>query len=163
MKKSIYILLVSACFVCTMTACGSLDSLANKGSTVVDGIDQKIKDGIETAEKNNANTSSDVFASDNVNLPSVSDKNADRVTQELKDFLDSYEACVDRYVAFMKKYQDSDYSASMMNDYFTILEEYYNFAEKAERYNEDNMSDEDLAYYVEVISRVSQKLLSVAT
>ena len=84
------------------------------------------------------------------------------ITPELKEFLDSYEACVDRYIAFMEKYQNSGYSYSMMSDYLAILEEYNTFVEKADAYNESTMSREDLAYYVEVTSRISQKLIMAA-
>lgn len=153
MKRGICIFFVSVFLVCTVTACGRLDLPKSEGTSAIESNDEKRND----AEPSEANDS-DILA----NGEGSENDAASNVTPELKEFLDSYEAYIDRYIAFMKEYQDSGYSASMMNDYLAILEEYSNFTEKAESYDEDNMSDEDLAYYVEVIGRVSQKLLSAS-
>ena len=83
---------------------------------------------------------------------------------ELKAFLDSYEAFMDEYAAFMQKYQSTDASGSiaMMGEYYSILARYAEFAEKVEALDEGEMTDAELAYYLEVMSRVSQKLLTAA-
>ena len=80
----------------------------------------------------------------------------------LKAFLDEYEAFMDEYVEFMKKYKDSGNSAEMLSDYLKMMERYAGFAEAAEKYDSDEMSAVDAAYYIEVTSRVSKKMLEVA-
>ena len=86
------------------------------------------------------------------------------IRPEVKEFLDAYEACMDEYVDFMQKYMNADPSsmASMMGDYYRILTRYTEFAEKIDAFDESELTNAELAYYLEVTSRVSQKLLSVA-
>lgn len=85
------------------------------------------------------------------------------VSPDVKEALDSYEAVMDEYVDFMQKYKDSGYSASMMADYTSMLQKYTEFSAKIDAMDAENMSDADYAYYVEVTSRVAQKLLQVAS
>lgn len=86
------------------------------------------------------------------------------IRPEFKVFLDSYEAFMDEYAAFMKKYKDADAAStvSMMGDYYDILKRYAEFAEKIDALDEREMTNAELAYYIEVTSRVSQKLLTAA-
>lgn len=84
------------------------------------------------------------------------------VSPDVKEALDSYEAVMDEYVAFMQKYKDSGYSASMLGDYTSMLQKYTEFSQKIDAMDTDNMSTADYQYYIEVTSRVSQKLLDVA-
>ncbi len=86
------------------------------------------------------------------------------IRPEVKEFLDAYEACMDEYVAFMQKYASADPESmvSMMGDYYSILARYTAFAEKIDALDESSLTDAELAYYLEVTGRVSQKLLSVA-
>ncbi len=86
------------------------------------------------------------------------------IRPELKEFLDAYEACMDEYVDFMQKYLNADPTsmASMLGDYYSILTRYTEFAEKIDAFDESELTDAELAYYLEVTNRVSQKLLSVA-
>lgn len=82
------------------------------------------------------------------------------VTPEFKATMDSYEAFIDKYVEFMKNYDTMD--TSQMLQYLSILSEYTDFAKKIDAIDEDSLSDADYAYYLEVTTRVSQKLLSAA-
>ena len=87
-----------------------------------------------------------------------------KIRPEVKEFLDAYEACMDEYVDFMQKYMNADPTSmvSMMGDYYSILARYTEFAEKIDAFDESELTDAELAYYLEVTNRVSQKLLSVA-
>ena len=69
---------------------------------------------------------------------------------------------MDEYIAFMKKYNSSSDTVSMMADYTKIMKKYTEFAEKVQKYDSTTMSKADAAYYLEVTSRVSKKLLEVA-
>lgn len=82
----------------------------------------------------------------------------------VKEFLDAYEACMNEYVDFMRKYMNADPTSmmAMMGDYYSILARYTEFAEKIDALNENDLTNAELAYYLEVTGRVSQKLLSVA-
>lgn len=84
------------------------------------------------------------------------------VDPDLKAFLDEYEAFMDDYVAFMKKYKESGSSVEMLSDYMAMMQRYADFASAAEKYNSEEMSAADAAYYLDVTNRVSKKMLEVA-
>lgn len=84
------------------------------------------------------------------------------VTPSFKEAMDSYEEFFDEYVAFMKKYSESDDTLSMLNDYTQYMTQYTETMNKMNEINEDELSDADLAYYIEVQARISQKLLEAA-
>ena len=91
--------------------------------------------------------------------PAANAADSGEVSPDVKEALDSYEAVMDDYVAFMKKYKDSGYSASMLSDYTDMMQKYTEFSEKINAMDTNSMSNADYAYYIEVTSRVSQKLL----
>ena len=64
----------------------------------------------------------------------------------------------------MQKYLNADPTSmvSMMGDYYRILTRYTEFAEKIDAFDKSELTNAELAYYLEVTNRVSQKLLRVA-
>lgn len=120
------------------------------------------------SEESGADSSEPVEATsgDVEQSPSGEEETADRssgeVNPDLKAFLDEYEAFMDDYVAFMKKYKESGSSAEMLSDYMTMMQRYADFASAAEKYNSEEMSAADAAYYLEVTTRISKKMLEVA-
>ena len=86
------------------------------------------------------------------------------IRPEVKEALDSYEAYIDEYVAFMERYKAADATdmVAMMGDYTDMLSRYSEFAEKIDALGESELTNAELAYYLEVTNRVSQKLLSAA-
>lgn len=101
----------------------------------------------------------------------VSTSSSNGVTPELKAFLDEYEAFWDEYVAFYKSYMDSlssgDY-LSMLSSYADMLEKLDEYEEKLDEMekkldeiDEDELSAEDYAYYLEVTTRIYMKMLEM--
>ena len=84
------------------------------------------------------------------------------VSPDVREMLDSYEAFMDEYIDFMQRYKDSGNTAAMMNDYLSYLQRYSDFIAKVNAVDSSSMSAADAAYYVEVTTRVSQKLLNAA-
>ena len=83
------------------------------------------------------------------------------VSADFKAAMDKYEAFIDEYVTFIKKYEEEGKPASMLADYAKMMTQYSEFAETMAAYNGDNLSAADYAYYIEVMGRVSQKLLEL--
>ena len=54
--------------------------------------------------------------------------------------MDSYEAFFDKYVDFMKTYQDSDDAIGMMSDYAEYMKQYADYMEKLDEVNTDDLS-----------------------
>ena len=84
------------------------------------------------------------------------------IRPEVKEFLDAYEACMDEYVDFMQHYMNDESDSTLSMDYYRILRRYTEFAEKIDAFDESELTNAELAYYLEVTNRVSQKLLRVA-
>lgn len=88
-------------------------------------------------------------------------KEPEEVSADFKAAMDKYEAFIDEYVAFIKKYEEEGRPLSMLSEYTELMTQYTEFAETMAAYNGDNLSAADYAYYIEVMGRVSQKLLEL--
>ena len=76
--------------------------------------------------------------------------------------MDSYEAFVNEYCEFMKKYSESNQTdLQMIADYTSYLSKYAEFAKDFEAWNSDDMTNEELAYYLDVQHRVAKKMLEI--
>ncbi len=85
------------------------------------------------------------------------------ISAEFKAAMDSYEAFFDEYVTFMKKYAKSNGTdMNLLNDYTTYMSKYADTMTKFEALKEADMSTAEAAYYIEVQSRITKKLLEVA-
>lgn len=84
------------------------------------------------------------------------------IRPEIKDAMDNYEAFYDEYIAFMKKYQTAGATdmLSMLSDYNDFIEREEELLDKIDKIQND-LNDEELAYYFEVIGRVEKKLLEL--
>lgn len=121
----------------------------------------------ETSEAAAEMSGEDAYGSDERAAGDYSDEDSassssGEVDPGLKEYLDSYEDFMDEYVAFMKNFKNSGDTASMMTDYYQMLSEYTEFAAKADEYDQSEMSPADLAYYTEVMGRITKKLLEVS-
>ncbi len=98
-----------------------------------------------------------------LNRPSKQSDNgeASGVSKELKEFLDGYEAFVDEYVEFMKQYQKNPTDLTLLLKYAAIMKKYADFEKALENYDSNKMSVTDSAYYLEVITRCTQKMIGV--
>lgn len=95
---------------------------------------------------------------------SGSSSNGSGVTPEIKEALDSYESIMNSYCDFMEKYQSASATdlVSMMGDYTRMLGEYSDAMTALSKIDENSLNSTDLAYYMEVTNRVTQRLLKVA-
>lgn len=85
------------------------------------------------------------------------------ISTDFKAAMDSYEAFFDEYVAFMKKYAKlNGTNMNLLNDYTTYMSKYADTMTKFEALKEADMSTAEAAYYIEVQSRITKKLLEVA-
>lgn len=83
------------------------------------------------------------------------------IRPRIKKAIDSYEKVMDSYCKFMKKYNESSDTSSMMKDYADYMEKYSDAADKFEKIKDDNLNDDELAYYTKVQVRVTKKLADI--
>ena len=80
---------------------------------------------------------------------------------EFKAAMDSYEAFYDDYCAFMEEYNRNPSDLKLLAEYAGMMGKLSDMNEKFEEWEGEDLNSEELAYYVEVNSRVSRKLLDV--
>lgn len=87
----------------------------------------------------------------------------DGMHPEFKEAMDTYEAFFDEYIAFMKKYAESDGTdLTLLSDYADYMSKYAETMEAFEEWENKELNTAETAYYIEVQTRISQKLLQVA-
>lgn len=84
-------------------------------------------------------------------------------TADVRATIDAYEAFMDDYIAFMTKYRDEGNPVSMLADYTAMVARYTDAVSEIDSMDENSMSAEDWAYYLEVVNRVNQKLLDASS
>ena len=67
---------------------------------------------------------------------------------------------MDSYCELMEEYASDP--NSVMDEYLEMNQKYLTVMEELETMDEDEMTDEELAYYLEVMNRINEKLAKVA-
>lgn len=85
------------------------------------------------------------------------------IRSSFKDAMDSYEEFFNEYVDFMNKYinADSEDMLRMMGDYADYMNQYSETMKKLEELDTEELSNEEVIYYTQVMSRITQKLLEI--
>jgi hypothetical protein len=90
------------------------------------------------------------------------------VTADFKEFMDGYETFMNQYCDFMLSYNatvasgDATALIGMLSDYTSMVQQEIDWANKASAVDQTTLSASDLAYYLEVTARVSQRLVEVS-
>ena len=114
-------------------------------------MDTEEDEASQSADESDANDDED-----KADKEAESDNAPEGISPELKEFLDSYEAYMDEYCEFMKTYDQND--VTQLAKYASLMKKYYEFSEKAEAWEEEEMTDEESLYYLKVMNRVNEKL-----
>lgn len=91
------------------------------------------------------------------------DTSSEEVDPDFKATMDSYETTINNYCDFMIEYNNAgpEDTASMLADYTSYLQQYTETIDGLNSIDQDSLSAADLAYYIEVNGRISQRLLEV--
>lgn len=90
-----------------------------------------------------------------------SSSNDNKLSKDFKEAMDSYEDFMDDYIDFMEKYQDSDGTdLSLLTEYTEYMNKYNQVCEDFKAWDSSDMNSAEAAYYLEVQTRVNQKLLN---
>lgn len=95
--------------------------------------------------------------------PVTDDTSSEEVDRDFKATMDSYETTINNYCDFMEKYNNAgpEDTAAMLADYTSYLQQYTETIDALNSIDENSLSAADLAYYIEVNGRISQRLLEV--
>lgn len=95
--------------------------------------------------------------------PEIDNTASDKIRPEFKEAMDSYEAFINEYCEFMKKYSEASDEdlPSMLSDYATYMSKYTDMTNQMNEL-EGEMNQAELQYYTEVSARVLQKLSEIS-
>ena len=85
-----------------------------------------------------------------------------KIRPEFKEAMDAYEAFYDEYCEFMKQYKENPYDFSLLAKYTEMMKKTVEINESFEEWDEEEMNNAEIKYYLEVNNRVMQKLIDVA-
>lgn len=100
--------------------------------------------------------------STNDETESGSDKLVNGMRAEFKEAMDSYEEFYDEYCDFMEEYADDPTDLNLISQYSDLVSKAADMDKKFEKWDEDDLNDAELQYYLEVSERISKKLLEIA-
>lgn len=83
------------------------------------------------------------------------------IRPEFKEAMDSYEAFIDEYCEFMKKYKANPTDLTLLQEYPTFLQKYNEVTTAFNAWDSSDMTNEELEYYAEVSNRALQKMLEI--
>lgn len=85
----------------------------------------------------------------------------DGMRPEFKEAMDAYEAFYDEYCDFMKEYKENPSDLTLLLKYGEMLTKVAEMDEAFEKWDEEDLNDVELKYYLEVNNRVMQKMIDV--
>ncbi len=178
MKKFIALLIVAALAVC-LVACAAANKNEEKeeANTTVFDIDAFLdalpdEDPEETTAPSEpkSETKASVTETPETEAPKTEapkteapkDENIGGIRKEFKEAMDAYEEFYDEYCELMKKYMANPTDMTLLAEYMEFLENATEVDKKFEEWNGKDMNDAETKYYLEVLNRVSKKLMEVA-
>lgn len=85
------------------------------------------------------------------------------IRPEFQEAMDTYEAFYDEYCGFMKQYKENPSDLQLLAEYSDILSKAADMNEAFQAWEENELNNEELKYYLEVNNQVMQKLVDVAS
>ena len=121
--------------------------------------------GSSTPDVLNDGSSGNLESSENENEEASSEDSGtidEELNSDFKTAMDKYEDFMDDYISFMKKYKANPSDLSLLADYSKYMSDYATFVAEFNGWENKDLNASELAYYVEVQTRVSKKLIDVA-
>ncbi len=86
----------------------------------------------------------------------------DGMRPEFKEAMDSYEVFYEEYCNVLKKYNSNPEDMTILLEYTELMQKSVEIGEKFEAWDEGEMNDVELKYYLEVNGRVTQMLIEAS-
>lgn len=127
-------------------------------SISIDSPDDSDSSSDDALNEDSEETDSD---DEDTTVDSSSDS-GDEIGSDFKAAMDSYESFMDEYIEFMQEYEDNPTDATLLAEYTDYLTKYSEYMEAFGKWEDEDLNDAELAYYLEVQTRVSKKLTEAA-
>ena len=155
--------------------CTSLESVIVWGDNVAFGVnafancpklDEMPKGAtIDASKLTTANPPNDTGSSDTNSASKKGEKNdglVDGMRPEFKEAMDRYEDFYNQYCDCMEKYSDNPSDLELLAEYTKLLSKEAEVRKAFEKWDEDEMNDAELSYYIDVNARIQKRLLAVS-
>lgn len=90
--------------------------------------------------------------------PGNSTVGEDGLRKDFKDAMDSYEVFMNEYCDFMEKYSKNSTDPGLIADYMSYMSKYDDFTKKFDQWGSEDLNDAELEYYIDVQTRVYERL-----
>lgn len=170
MKKKLCIVLMGFCLV-LMSACGNKEVSVKSDKTLSGeevqsptSNDVSQKDTIDSENAENKDSENEDAENENIenDLPDTTEGLVDGMRPEFKEAMDSYEAFYNEYCDFMKKYAENPSDMELLSSYADMLTKAAEASEKFEAWEDNELNDTEMKYYLDVSNRIAKKLLEVS-
>ena len=117
---------------------------------------------IQQYEEEKSKSESTETKSESTSAKQADSSQIDGIRPEFQEAMDSYEAFYTEYCEFMKEYNENPTDLTLLAKYADMLVKAEEMNEAFEAWNEDELSNEELKYYLDVNNRVMKMLVDVA-
>lgn len=128
---------------------------------LTDSSDSETETPASTAAETEPAEAPETEAAANAETPAATGTPASGIRDDFKAAMDSYEAFINEYVDFINKYNANPTDLTLLSEYADYASKLIDMEAKFDQWNSDDLTNEELAYYLEVQTRVNQKLLEV--
>ncbi len=97
-----------------------------------------------------------------INANGEAETSTDGIRSEFKEAMDSYESFYTKYCEIMKQYADNPTDLTLLSKYSEMLSKAEEMDKAFEDWDEDDLTNEELKYYLEVNNRVMQMMVDIA-
>lgn len=169
MKKVLALLLIVA-ITLTMAACGSVKNTNddNHDSTVSSDVatntsnDKPTEESVQQENIQDENTQDNTAnTNDNDDVAEESNVVAVGIRSDFKAAMDAYEAFYDEYCDILQKYYANPTDLSLLAQYSSLMGKAVEMDDAFTKWESEDLTTEELKYYLEVNNRVMQKLVSI--
>ena len=118
---------------------------------------------IMSDKKNNENISTSSSSTPGSSINNNSSSSSTGLRKEFKEAMDSYERAMDEYITFMTKYNASKgTNPELITAYSEYMKKYIDATDAFKKWDSKEINKEEAKYYVDVQTRVTQKLMKVS-
>lgn len=157
--KKIFVLLMIMTIILSGCSSGRRTSKVTESSEKDDVKTTISQDKENTSETISADESEPEQEFEEVVEEVVEEETNSTIRPDVKEAIDAYEDFVDEYIEFMKKYEDSNGTdLTLLVDYTKFISNLEEYTDKMEALEKD-MTDAEVAYYLEVMNRCNEKMI----
>lgn len=142
----IVIVVIVICIIISSIGSNKSDKEVADNAETTTSVDMKINESNEISSEENE-----------------SKETTDSIRPDFKAAMDSYEEFYNEYCEFMINYNDNTTDIKLIAQYADMMKKVVDMDAKFKAWENTDLNDEELKYYIDVQARVTQKLAEVVT